>query len=57
MAGLGVYSAEDLYRDLVNKTDFRLLDVRIEDDFIRFQVESPYSFEMSNVPYIDFIED
>ena len=57
MAGLGVYSAEDLYRDLVNKTDFRLLDVRNEDDFVRFQVESPYSFEMSNVPYIDFIED
>ena len=52
-----VYSSEDLFSDLINKTDFHLLDVRNEDDFNSFQVESPYTFEMSNIPYFDFIEE
>ena len=39
-----------------DKEDFLVLDVRNEKDFNRFQVESPYPFNMMNVSYYDFME-
>jgi glyoxylase-like metal-dependent hydrolase (beta-lactamase superfamily II) len=50
------YPAKDLYTWLTSKTDFILLDVRNSKDFGRFHVESPFSFEMLNVSYFDFME-
>ncbi len=55
--GLYSYTANDLYKALVGKEDFLLLDVRNETDHSRFPVEGPYDIRMQNVPYIDFIED
>lgn len=50
------YSARELFDAIVNKEDFILLDVRNDKDFSRFHVEGPYSFEMHNVSYYDFME-
>ena len=33
------------------------MDVRNENDFGRFSVESPFPFKMVNVPYFDFMEE
>jgi len=51
------YSANELFNWLTQKEDFLLLDVRNEEDFGRFQVESPYEIDMLNVPYFDFMEE
>lgn len=51
------YSANELFTWLIQKEDFLLLDVRNEEDFRRFQVESPYEIDMLNVPYFDFMEE
>lgn len=50
------YQAKDLFQWLTEKQDIVVLDVRNDKDFNRFQVESPYSFEMLNVSYYDFME-
>ena len=50
------YPAKDLFSWLTDKQDFLLLDVRNSKDFSRFQVESPFPFEMLNVSYFDFME-
>ena len=50
------YPAKDLYSWLTNKQNFLLLDVRNSIDFSRFQIESPFPFEMLNVSYFDFME-
>jgi len=50
------FTAQDLFEWLVSKETFLLLDVRNEEEFGRFKVEGPYSFEMINVPYMEFIE-
>ncbi len=50
------YPAKDLYSWLTERQDFLLLDVRNSKDFGRFQVESPFLFEMLNVSYFDFME-
>lgn len=50
------YEAKDLFQWLTNKEDILVVDVRNEKDFGRFQVESPYPFEMINVSYYDFME-
>ncbi len=50
------YPAKDLFTWLTDKQDFLLLDVRNSKDFGRFQVESPFSFDMLNVSYFDFME-
>ena len=53
---LSPYQAADLFQWLTDKEDIVVLDVRNSDDFQRFQVESPYPFEMLNVSYYDFME-
>lgn len=50
------YEAKDLFKWLSDKEDILVLDVRNDKDFSRFQVEAPYSFNMSNVSYYDFME-
>ena len=50
------YPAKDLYSWLTDKQNFLLLDVRNSKDFGRFQIESPFPFEMLNVSYFDFME-
>ncbi len=50
------YQAKDLFQWLTEKQDIVVLDVRNGKDFNRFQIESPYSFEMLNVSYYDFME-
>jgi glyoxylase-like metal-dependent hydrolase (beta-lactamase superfamily II)/rhodanese-related sulfurtransferase len=50
------YPAKDLYSWLTTKQEFLLLDVRNAKDFDRFQIESPFPFEMLNVAYFDFME-
>jgi len=54
---LTAYTADELFNWLIQKEDFLLLDVRNEEDFARFQVESPYALNMLNVPYFDFMEE
>ena len=56
-AGLFSYRAAQLYRWLVSQEDFLLLDVRNENDHRQLPVESPYDFNMMNIPYFEFIED
>ncbi len=53
---LSSYEAKDLFQWFTEKEDILVLDVRNEKDFSRFQVESPYSFDMENVSYYDFME-
>jgi len=50
------YQANDLFDWLTARKDIVVLDVRNKKDFGRFQVESPYPFEMVNVSYYDFME-
>ncbi|MDU9050120.1 MAG: MBL fold metallo-hydrolase [Candidatus Electrothrix sp. Rat3] len=50
------YQAIDLFHWLTDKEDIIVLDVRNEKDFSRFHIESPYSFELHNVSYYDFME-
>jgi len=50
------FTAQDLFKWLVSRETFLLLDVRNEEEFGRFKVEGPYPFEMINVPYMEFIE-
>lgn len=56
MPVLQTYSAFELFQFLTQMDDMLVLDVRNEDDFDRFKVEGPYSFEMTNIPYFDFME-
>ena len=51
------FQAEKLYHSLVGREDIVILDVRNEEDFQRLQVESPYPFEMMNLPCFDFMEE
>ncbi|HID01973.1 MAG TPA: MBL fold metallo-hydrolase [Desulfobacterales bacterium] len=53
---LSSYEAKDLFQWFTDKEDILVLDVRNQKDFSRFQVESPYSFNMQNVSYYDFME-
>ncbi len=53
---LSSYDAKDLFQWLTDKEDILVLDVRNEKDFSRFQVESPYPFDMLNISYYDFME-
>ncbi len=50
------YQASDLFNWLTSKDNIIVLDVRNDKDFKRFQVESPYPFEMMNISYYDFME-
>jgi glyoxylase-like metal-dependent hydrolase (beta-lactamase superfamily II) len=50
------YQARDLFDWLTNREEILVLDVRNDKDFKRFQVESPYPFEMINISYYDFME-
>lgn len=50
------YQAQELFDWLCNREDIVVVDVRNAKDFKRFQVESPYPFEMINVSYYDFME-
>lgn len=50
------YQANDLFSWLTSREDIFVLDVRNQKDFGRFQVESPYPFEMINVSYYDYME-
>lgn len=50
------YKANELFEWLSNREDIFVLDVRNDKDFARFQVESPYPFEMMNVSYYDYME-
>lgn len=50
------YSAQALFDALIAKQDFLLVDVRNDQEFGRFKVESPFAFPMINVPYMEFIE-
>ena len=57
MLSVTSFTAEDLFCYLSNKKDILVLDVRNENDFGRFSVESPFPFKMVNVPYFDFMEE
>jgi glyoxylase-like metal-dependent hydrolase (beta-lactamase superfamily II) len=50
------YSAESLYKALLEKKDITVLDVRNKVDFSRFKIESPYPFDLLNISYFDFME-
>jgi len=50
------YQARELFDWLINREDIVVVDVRNAKDFKRFQIESPYPFEMINVSYYDFME-
>ena len=50
------YQANELFNWLTSREDIVVLDVRNQKDFGRFQVESPYPFEMINVSYYDYME-
>ena len=50
------YQANDLFNWLTSREDIVVLDVRNQKDFGRFQVESPYPFDMTNVSYYDYME-
>jgi len=50
------YQAIDLFNWLTTGENVTVLDVRNAKDFKRFQVESPYPFDMLNVSYYDFME-
>jgi glyoxylase-like metal-dependent hydrolase (beta-lactamase superfamily II)/rhodanese-related sulfurtransferase len=51
------YSANELFEWLKHKEDMLVLDVRNEEDFSRFKVESPYPMDLLNIPYFDFMEE
>ena len=51
-----VYQADELYRWVLEKDDFLLLDVRNAQDFSRFKVEGPFSINTQNISYFDFME-
>lgn len=53
---LFTYSALELFTWLTEKADIIVLDVRNKLDFGRFKVESPFSFDMLNISYFDFME-
>ncbi len=53
---LSSYEAKDLFQWFIDRDNILVLDVRNEKDFNRFQVESPYPFDMINVSYYDFME-
>ncbi len=53
---LSAYEAKDLFQWLTDKEDILVLDVRNDKDFGRFKVEAPYSFDMINISYYDFME-
>ena len=57
MPSLKSCSANDLFEYLSKKEDMLVLDVRNKEDFERFNIEGPFSFEMANVPYFDFMEE
>ena len=51
------YKAEDLFEWVTEGgKDFLLLDVRVNEEFDRFEVEGPFLADMVNVPYVDFVE-
>lgn len=50
------YEAKQLFQWLTEKQNILVLDVRNDKDFSRFQVESPYHFDMMNISYYDFME-
>jgi glyoxylase-like metal-dependent hydrolase (beta-lactamase superfamily II) len=50
------YQANELFDWLTSREDIVVLDVRNKKDFGRFQIESPYPFEMINISYYDFME-
>lgn len=50
------YTADQLYKWLINKENITILDVRNSVDFDRFKVESPYHFNLVNISYFDFME-
>ncbi len=50
------YKANELFDWLTAKENIVVLDVRNDKDFSRFQIESPYPFEMMNISYYDFME-
>jgi glyoxylase-like metal-dependent hydrolase (beta-lactamase superfamily II)/rhodanese-related sulfurtransferase len=56
MMELESFTAQDLFQWLITKEDFLLLDVRNDVEFGRFKVEGPYTIDMINVPYMEFIE-
>jgi glyoxylase-like metal-dependent hydrolase (beta-lactamase superfamily II)/rhodanese-related sulfurtransferase len=51
------FSANQLFDWLSQKEDLLLLDVRNEEDFGRFRVESPHDVPLINIPYFDFMEE
>ncbi len=50
------YSAAELFDWLSRGDDILVLDVRNPEDFERFHVEAPKSFNMINISYYDFME-
>ncbi|MEN8190071.1 MAG: MBL fold metallo-hydrolase [Thermodesulfobacteriota bacterium] len=50
------YAAADLFQWFIERKEILVLDVRNDKDFKRFQVESPYPFDMINVSYYDYME-
>lgn len=50
------FEAKELFTWLTDKKEMLVLDVRNETDFNRFQIESPYPFDMKNISYYDFME-
>ncbi|MBB5348808.1 MBL fold metallo-hydrolase [Desulfoprunum benzoelyticum] len=54
---LFTYTAAELYSWITGKEDIVVIDVRNTIDFGKFHLESPFPFEMHNIPYFDFIED
>jgi len=51
------YTALSLYDLIIDeRSDFLLLDVRNPAEFARFQIEGPRTFDMVNVPYMEFVE-
>ncbi|MBC8318988.1 MAG: MBL fold metallo-hydrolase [Desulfobulbaceae bacterium] len=51
------YNAAQLYEWISSKQNILILDVRNQKDFGRFKVEGPFSVNMINVSYYDFMEE
>jgi glyoxylase-like metal-dependent hydrolase (beta-lactamase superfamily II)/rhodanese-related sulfurtransferase len=50
-------SVDELYRELQRPNDLFILDVRNQDEFETWRIESRYPLETVNIPYFEFFEE
>lgn len=50
-------TVDELYRELQQPNDLFILDVRNQDEFETWRIESRYPLETVNIPYFEFFEE